>query len=104
MKNVDKVRKELINLGYSINKDYLFYDKKYYNLLVSRLGEMKELYTERELIFGRDNLKQRSDDFMLYLTREIAIMEGCVNLIESPSELETVSQRIKLFKEVLNGN
>lgn len=104
MKNVDKVRKELINLGYSINKDYLFYDKKYYNLLVCRLGEMQEPYTEKELIFGRDNLKQRSDDFMLYVTREIALMEGCVKLIESPSELEAVSQRIKLFKEVLNGN
>ena len=41
---------------------------------------------------------------MLYVTREIALMEGCVKLIESPSELEAVSQRIKLFKEVLNGN
>lgn len=104
MKNVDKVRKELFNLGYSINKDYLFYDKKYYNLLVCRLGEKQEPYSDKEIIFGRDNLRQRSDDFMLYLTREIAIMEGCISLIESPSELEAVSQRIKVFKEVLNGN
>ena len=34
MKNVEKVRRKLFELGYAINKDYLFYDKKYYNLLV----------------------------------------------------------------------
>ena len=67
MKNVDKVRKELFALGYGIEKDYLFYDKKYYNLLVCRLGKQCEEYSEKELIFGRDNLKYRSDDFMLYL-------------------------------------
>lgn len=101
MKNVDKVRKELFALGYGIEKDYLFYDKKYYNLLVCRLGKQCEEYSEKELIFGRDNLKYRSDDFMLYLNREIALMEGCLPFIESPTELYAVSARIKLFKEVL---
>lgn len=101
MKNVDKVRKELFALGYGIEKDYLFYDKKYYNLLVCKLGKECENYSEKEFIFGRDNLKYRSDDFILYLNREIALMEGCLPFIESPTELDAVSARIKLFKEVL---
>ncbi len=104
MKNVDKVRRTLFDLGYGIEKDYLFIDKKYYNLIVCKIGMQCERYSELEFVFGRDNLRNKSQDFKIYLQNELSMMEKCLPFIENESEKQTVSERIKLFKEVLYGN
>ncbi len=104
MKNVDKVRRTLFNLGYGIEKDYLFIDKKYYNLIVCKMGMKCESYSELEFIFGRDNLQNESQDFKIYLQNELSMMEKCFPFIENEGEKQTISARIKLFKEVLYGN
>ena len=64
MKNVDKVRKTALSLGYRILKDYCFKDGKFYFLLVCERGE--DEYDEDELFFGRDNLRNPSPDFKEY--------------------------------------
>lgn len=104
MKNVDKVRRTLVKLGYAIVKDYLFYDKKYYNLLICIFEGEFDPYTEKEYIFGRDNLKNKSADFMLYLKNEIALMQNCLSLVESESEKRLIEDKLNLYKEVYNGN
>ncbi len=62
MKNVDKVRRCLIKNGYKILKDYCIFDGKFYDLILCEKGE--DYYTEKEYIFGRDNLKSKSHDFI----------------------------------------
>ncbi len=68
MKNVDKVRKSLLSIGYAIKKDFIFKDDKFYNLLVCEKGT--DSYTEDEIFFGRDNLKERQADFIEFAKRE----------------------------------
>ena len=102
MKNVDKVRKKLFSLGYGITKDFLFYDKKYYNLIICKLGYNSSPYTEKEIIFGRDNLLNKSEDFKLYLTREIALMQECLKKAKAQKEIEELKSRLQLFSEVYN--
>ena len=102
MKNVDKVRKKLFSLGYGITKDFLFYDKKYYNLIICKLGYNSSPYTEKEIIFGRDNLLNKSEDFKLYLTREIVLIQECLKKAKGQNEIEELNARLQLFNEVYN--
>ncbi len=79
MKNVDKVRKRLLVGGYRITGDRIFKaEGKFYNLITARLGE--DGYTERELMLGRDNLKERGKDFLefcrLEYNRYARLLEG----------------------------
>lgn len=102
MKNVDKVRKKLFSLGYGITKDFLFYDKKYYNLIICKLGYNSSPYTEKEIVFGRDNLLNKSEDFKLYLTREIVLIQECLKKAKGQNEIEELNARLQLFNEVYN--
>ena len=74
MKNADKVRKSVINLGYRLIKDYTFKDVKYYDLIVCVKGQ--DSYTEDEIEFGRDNLRQKGDAFKEVIQRKIAVLES----------------------------
>lgn len=105
MKNTPKVRSALFDLGYAINKDFIFYDKnKYYNLLVCKLGDFCEPYSSLELTFGRDNLKTLSSDFLNYLQKEIEVMQNVLERVKCPIEKEQIQDKIKLFMGVLYGN
>ncbi len=63
MKNTEKVRKTLIELGYKIEKDYTFNEgKRFYDLIVCSLG--KDSLTEEEIEFGRTNLIKKGLPFI----------------------------------------
>ena len=62
MKNVDKVRKYLCSHGYRIEKDYVFFDKKYYDLIVATVG--KDELSSLEIKYGRTNLIERREAFL----------------------------------------
>ena len=68
MKNADKLRKSLLVSGYRILKDYIFKDSKFYVLIVATLGE--DSYTDDEIFFGRDNLKNPTPEFIEFAKRE----------------------------------
>ena len=104
MKNIDKVRINIQALGYGIVKDYLFYDKKYYNLLVCRLNEKVLPYSQKEILFGRDNLSAKSPDFLFWLKKEIALMEKCLSLAKADNERAEIKEKFDLYNEILNGN
>ena len=102
MKNVDKVRKNLFELGYGITKDFIFFTRRYYNVIVAKLGEKVRPYSEIEFIFGRDNLQEKSQDFKNYLKREIAIAERYVGKVVSLCDLADANNKLAVMKEVLN--
>lgn len=57
MKNTDKVRVEVVKIGYKIEKDFTFKSGgKFYDIIVLSLGE--DHLTEREIMFGRTNIKE----------------------------------------------
>lgn len=102
MKNVDKVRKKLFELGYGITKDFIFFTKRYYNLIVAKLGVNVLPYNDFEFLFGRDNLNNRQEDFINYIKREITITERYAKGVVSLCDLADVNNRLTLLKEVLN--
>ncbi len=70
MKNVDKLRRFLLEKGYSVQRDFIFQaENKFYNLIVASVG--KSNLTEEEIIYGKDNLKNPSKDFLQYLQNQI---------------------------------
>lgn len=97
MKNVDKLRKRLLSLGYAIEKDYIFKDEKFYNLIVAKKGE--DAYTEDELFFGRDNLKDKGEAFVEFATRE---RDKYVALLQTELP-DTVREEITALKAKYEG-
>ncbi len=69
MKNADKLRKTLLSLGYAFKKDFMFKDVKFYDLIILQKGV--DSLTEDEILFGRDNLKEKNEAFGEYLEKEI---------------------------------
>lgn len=70
MKNPQKLREKLVACGYEIVKDYVFYVKnKYYVLISARRGE--DVLTEEEKEFGRTNVRELPPDFIRFIREEL---------------------------------
>lgn len=95
-KNNDKVRRLLIELGYKITRDFTFLDGKFYDVIKAEKGI--DSYTEKEFIFGRDNLKERSSDFIKKLEKEEKLLSKVIE-----NDL-SVKPKLHLIREVLNEN
>ena len=95
-KNNDKVRRLLIELGYKITRDFTFLDGKFYDVIKAEKG--KDCYSEKEYIFGRDNLNERPNDFIEKLKKEEELLS---KVVESD---EKVKPKLHLIREVLNEN
>ena len=104
MKNQDKVRAYLLENGYGITKDYTFCDQRFYHLIIAELGKNIEPYTAVELEFGRDNLKLRPTDFILYIKKELEKAETYKNKVVSKEDKELFEQRIKKLRGMINEN
>lgn len=104
--NSDKVRIALLNLGYYIKKDTSFTDGKLYYLIVAEKFEgqfaekstnKKQVYTEDEIYFGKDNINTKNTDFAAYVLSEIdklnAIMEA--NPTDIPDTLKQKTERLR---------
>jgi tRNA (adenine22-N1)-methyltransferase len=98
MKNADKVRKSVINLGYRLIKDYTFKDVKYYDLIVCERGE--DSYTQDELLFGRDNLLKKGEAFKEQIQKKLSILEKAY-LNMSLEDKEKAEKQIKQYMEIL---
>lgn len=103
MKNVQKLRKHVLSLGYGIKKDYVFKDKKFYDLLVCEKGAECRSYSDTELEFGRDNLKNYSPAFIEYVKIELQKAKKYAKNVVSLCDLAAFNQRITLLTEILNG-
>ena len=92
MKNPEKVRETVLKSGYRILKDYTFKDGKFYDLIVCEKGE--DFYTVDELVYGRDNLRQKPDAFKELIAKRISVLQSA-----TPSMNE--QERLKI-KEIIN--
>ena len=101
-KNNDKVRRLLLNLGYKILNDFTIFDGKYYDIIKAEKGE--DSYTEKELLFGRDNLKNRPIDFINKLKVEEELLYKITQNKDFSSEGNSVLDKLNLIREVLNEN
>ncbi len=99
MKNVDKVRKFLITNGYKILKDYTILDSKFYDLILCEKGE--DNYTQLEYIFGRDNLKNKSVDFIEKLKFYKKFYQDAINNGGKDKDLKI---KLAQIEGVLNEN
>ena len=110
MKNAEKVRRFLVENGYFITRDYTFKDKKYYHVVVAeKPGENpgensgensreKDEYTDDEYLFGRDNLKEKSDDFKEFVGDKIKLFSEAAANADSPEREELFKKTEKLRK------
>ncbi len=103
-KNNDKVRRTVIDLGYKILKDFTFYSRgKFYDVLRAEKGV--DNYSEIEYLFGRDNLKDKSQDFLKKLDFEKQIYLKVINdETASQTAKDTAREKLLIVKEILNEN
>ena len=70
MKNTDKVRRCALQLGYRFIRDFTFFSAgKFYDIISLEKG--CDSLTDEEIEFGRDNLKERPDAFIIMLEDKI---------------------------------
>ncbi len=99
-KNTEKVRQTLIEYGYKIERDFTFYDKKYYDGISAVLGS--DSYTSLELTFGRENLKDKGKAFVDKLKAELNMIGEIKRKADISSvQLELLKNRETLIKKVL---
>ena len=93
MKNPDKVRRLVVDMGYRIVKDFVFKSSgKFYDLMVLEKG--KDCLTQAEIEFGRDNLNGKSVHFREFIEQKIARLDGYLK-----SQNLSIQDREKMLKE-----
>lgn len=106
MKNTEKVRRFLIGRGCSITLDYTFRDGRFYDLILGGSGK-EDRYSEREFVYGRDNLKNPSPAFLKKIRSEIEKTERYLSAAVSEKERARLEaekkEREELYGE-LTGN
>ncbi len=80
MNNVEKVRDYLVENGYQILSDEIFFDKKFYNVITFDIG--KDELTLDERVFGRTNLKEFSDHFKMFLVEQQGKFENILKKLD----------------------
>lgn len=98
MKNSDKVRRELLRLGYAIKKDYTFEDEKFYDIIVAEKGD--DCYTEDEYEFGRDNLREKGDAFRRCLQNKMAKLFVALENAGEDGKIRC-KEKIEKYSEIL---
>ena len=71
MRDADKVRKLLLERGAKIERDFTFYDGKFYDVITGESTGGTPPYTQAELTFGRENIRTRGEAFLQFLQEEI---------------------------------
>ena len=100
MKNTPKLRRFLLDSGYSIVRDYTFMDGKHYDVLCALRKGARRAYGERELRFGYDNVHTPSADFLRLAEGEI---EKCrARLRAAGEDVPAIRASLKEWTEVRN--
>ena len=98
MKNSDKVRSFLIKSGYKLIKDYIFKaEGKFYDFILAEKGEELLPYSEKEILYGRGNLRGESEDFKEYISLKLDVLKNALKSAdgESRSEIEIKIAELK---------
>ena len=101
MKNTEKVRRFLLEKGCRIALDVTFEDGKFYDL-ISGTSEGGDVYSEREIVYGRDNLKTPSPAFRKKIKQERDKIMGYLNASPSDEEREKLQKRLAEKENLLH--
>lgn len=103
MKNSDKVRAFLIECGCGISFDGTFFaEGKAYDLIAGE-AKGKEEYTDSELLFGRDNLKHPTAQFVQKLRSERDKLREILRTQMQKQSREEIFERLRYFEEITDG-
>ena len=92
MKNSQRVRRDLVSLGYEILRDYTFRDGKFYDVILAKKGG-NETYTVDDYIYGRDNLIEKSEDF-------VALVNSRIDELKEAKEKASETSRKEIEKRI----
>ena len=92
MKNSQRVRRDLVSLGYEILRDYTFRDGKFYAVILAKKGG-NETYTADDYIYGRDNLTEKGEDF-------IALVNSRIDELKEAKEKASETSRKEIEKRI----
>ena len=102
MKNTEKVRAFLLEKGYCLVRDFLFYDgPKHYDLLRAERGAPPRAYGSLELEFGYDNIHAPLPDFDRFLRGEIENARG--RLEKADASRAALQERLRRLEEALHA-
>ena len=101
MKNTEKLRRFLVESGCKISRDDTFEDGKFYDLIAGT-GTGGDSYTEREFIYGRDNLNCPSPAFIKKMRKERDELKAYLNAARSKEEREKLKERLEEKENLLN--
>lgn len=99
MKNSQRVRRDLVSLGYEILRDYTFRDGKFYDVILAKNGG-NETYTADDYIYGRDNLIEKSEDFVALVNSRIDELKDAKEKASETSKNE-IDKRITELERVI---
>lgn len=103
MKNCDKLRAFALKCGYAVERDYVFLDGgKYYDLIFLKKG--KDSLTDREIKYGRDNIKNPTSAFierLLHRRKVLSLVISKANVLEEAikaahEEIEEIDEYVKI--------
>jgi tRNA (adenine22-N1)-methyltransferase len=100
MKNQYDLRKFLMQ-NYSIKKDYVFSEgKRFYDLIVCEKGNCN--LSEKQLIFGLTNLKEKNEDFLNKIKKELDKTINYLKNVENKNTKLQLQERCNILKELLD--
>lgn len=99
MKNSEKVREYLLSRGAKIEKDFTFQDGKFYDLIVGR-AHGGDRYSDFEIMFGRDNLKNPSHDFLAKVRAERDKLRLRLKQNMRRESRTQLSERLRYYEEI----
>lgn len=99
MKNSQRVRRDLVSLGYEILRDYTFRDGKFYDVILAKKGG-NEIYTADDYVYGRDNLIEKSEDFVALVDSRIDELKDAKEKASETSKNE-IDKRITELERVI---
>ncbi len=106
MHDGEKLRRYLLGNGGYIERDYTFFDGKYYDVIVGRKKrtDEKQTYTDAEFEFGKENLFERGEAFIRRTEKQIANIEKYLlqPALQDESRKELIDRKNRL-QGVLRG-
>ena len=103
MRDAPALRQLLLSYGARIERDFTFRDGKFYDVIAgSRTGGTPP-YSEAELVFGRENLRKRGEDFLSFLRAEIKKKEALLSRPLQERVRAGIEAEKRYLEEALSG-
>lgn len=109
MRDSDKVRKYLLDSAAYIQRDFTFFDGKYYDVITGcsqserGLNEKRQQYTPCELQFGRENIRERREDFLGFLQEEINKKQNILARPLNDTTRREMQEKLRYLQGVFSG-